>query len=506
MQNRLRTAGFGLCALAVLLYIVWLAFPITIITADIGRHVLSGNLMLESWSSFWSVTHQNVFTYTFPEYTIINHHWLTGVIFAVAHNLTGWVGLHLLFIALNVTALLLFMDTGRRLSNPLIVGVVTLVLLTLIAEREELRPEVFGALFTGLYLWVCVRIQQGTLSTKILWWLVPVQLLWVNVHISFPLGLAIILLFGGCAVWQQRTRAVLLAWLYPYLAMDLITLVNPAGVQGAFLPLRVFQDFGYPLIENQSLWFLYNWGLENLNLVVLPVVTVITVALLAIAALQQTLKPLLPLALFTGAVTLLAWLAMRQWTLAGLCLVPLLSAVVSSMKWGALRQYRIVLAGAVVLITAVVNYQQLSQRWIAIGLEPGANNAARFIEEQGITGPWFNNFDIAGYLIYHFYPEQQLFVDNRPEAHPPEFFREVYIPMQQDPVVWQQQLAEHNFNALVLYYRDRTQWFQEFLNARLADGAFVPVFADQNIIVFVRNTQQNQAIISQHRINIQNQL
>jgi len=60
------------------------------------------------------------------------------------------------------------------------------------------------------------------------------------------------------------------------------------------------------------------------------------------------------------------------------------------------------------------------------GLVQGNNQSAQFFIDNNIKGPLFNNYDIGGYLIYHFYPQEKVFTDNRPEAYSVSFF-EKYI-------------------------------------------------------------------------------
>jgi len=55
-----------------------------------------------------------------------------------------------------------------------------------------------------------------------------------------------------------------------------------------------------------------------------------------------------------------------------------------------------------------------------------------FFKENNLQGPIFNNYDIGGYLIFNLFPQEKVFVDNRPETYSSEFFQEDYIPMQED--------------------------------------------------------------------------
>lgn len=100
------------------------------------------------------------------------------------------------------------------------------------------------------------------------------------------------------------------------------------------------------------------------------------------------------------------------------------------------------------------------------------NASAEFFKKENVQGPVFNNYDIGSYLIYYLFPQERVFVDNRPESYPASFFKEIYIPMQE---------KEYNFNAIFFSHCDYTPWGQKFLINRLNDKDWVPVFADQFI-------------------------
>ena len=67
---------FLLLACLVLL-VLHLAVPINLTTADIGRHIKNGELVLSGNSA---VLHKNFYSFSYPDYPFINHHWFFGVI------------------------------------------------------------------------------------------------------------------------------------------------------------------------------------------------------------------------------------------------------------------------------------------------------------------------------------------------------------------------------------------------------------------------------------------
>ena len=130
-----------------------------------------------------------------------------------------------------------------------------------------------------------------------------------------------------------------------------------------------------------------------------------------------------------------------------------------------------------------------------IGLVPNVNASAEFFKKNGLRGPIFSNYDIGGYLIYHLGGREKVFVDNRQEAFPPDFFRHVYIPMQQDPEVWKKMDEKYGFNIIYFYRHDMTPWGQSFLIDRVKDQQWAPVFVDDYAIIFARRGSIDQGII-----------
>ena len=66
--------------------------------ADIGRHIKNGELILNGNSQ---VLYKNFYSFTYPEYPFINHHWFFGVISYLVFRLSGFNGLSISYIMIN---------------------------------------------------------------------------------------------------------------------------------------------------------------------------------------------------------------------------------------------------------------------------------------------------------------------------------------------------------------------------------------------------------------------
>jgi hypothetical protein len=103
-------------------------------------------------------------------------------------------------------------------------------------------------------------------------------------------------------------------------------------------------------------------------------------------------------------------------------------------------------------------------------------------------------------MILGLYPKEKVFVDNRPEAYPKEFFENTYIPMQEKEEKWQEELKKNKFNAIYFYRLDYTPWAQTFLISRVKDPAWAPVFVDNKTILFLYRNEINSNIIKKYEI------
>jgi len=136
-----------------------------------------------------------------------------------------------------------------------------------------------------------------------------------------------------------------------------------------------------------------------------------------------------------------------------------------------------------------------------LGLYNNINCSANFYKANNIKGPIFNNYDIGGYLIYNLFPQQRVFVDNRPEAYSTDFFKKVYNPMLEKEEVWQQINSKYNFNCIYFFRLDETPFAQPFLIQRINDREnWATVYVDDVIIILLKRNNENQALIQHYEL------
>ena len=519
---------------------IFLAHKIDLTTADLGRHLENGSIIIHgSWQDRWAVLHTNFYSYSLPNAPFVNHHWLSGVVFYVIFRLSGFVGLSVFYVALGLLTLLLFFDVARKASNFWIATAATIIVIPLITSRAEVRPEMFTYFFTGVFFWALYYWRLGILKHNRLLVLPVVMLVWVNLHIGFVFGLLVLGAFGlerlikvylpfrasaseprnllnhnlnrslhyssdALRVGRDGAFRVLLF----ISALCLVAgLINPFGYKILMYPFLIFTNYGYLIVENQSIKFLENLNhTVGLHFVLFKVV-VGALGILFLASLIKNFRKfdvaMLVLVLVTAVM---AYLGIRNFPSFAFFALPALAASFYSLK-PSFKIHPAYIAALCLLVVPLVGYclndqyadYENLQPILGVGLLPGANASADFYNTLHIEGPVFNNYDIGGYLIWNLYP-QKVFVDNRPEAYTNDFFQKIYIPAQQDEQKWQELDKQYNFNSIFFAYHDLTPWAQTFLISRINDKNWVPVYADGYNIIFVRLARKNLDIIAKYEI------
>lgn len=464
-------------------YALLLTHPINLVTADLGRHIKNGEIILSSLS----FEKTNTYSYTYPEYPTINHHWLSGVVFYLVWKYSGFIGIHILFIAISLVAFLLFILIGTKKSSLSFACLMGFMLLPIIQERNEIRPEAFSYLLAGIFLWLMLGFKDGKTSYKKLFLIPFLQLIWVNTHIYFFVGLVIVGAFLFEAIilkHKENTKKIGLIFLLSILAI----FINPYGIHGALAPFTIFTNFGYQLAENQSVWFIENILPSPLYLIFKIIFGLLAISFVLNYTINKTKINIVNLIFATG-FSLAAWFVVRNFAIFGLFALPILCTNIGNGYKETLKKSAVIIFVSLLILISLYSGELNSlypySTDFSFGAEKNNEIAGKFINEN-ITGPVFNNYDIGGYLIFYLYSKEKVFVDNRPEAYPANFFEKTLIPMQENEKIWQEKLKKYSFKSIIFSYRDYTPWGQAFLVNRLKDPTWKTVFKDDRVIIFSR--------------------
>ena len=206
---------------------------------DVWWHLKTGQYIAEHKS----VPHTDPFSYTRAGEPWVAHEWLTDLLLYELDRTIGFGGLIVVFaVVLCAAFFLLYLRCG---PNPYVAGVATLYAAWATMPVWGVRPQVLSLLLTSLWLLILERSER---NPRLLWWTLPLTLLWVNLHAGFALGLALSALFlAGEFVERvlgrsQQSASHLRFAALIFLLDLLIVPLNPNGLRMYSYPIETLRS------------------------------------------------------------------------------------------------------------------------------------------------------------------------------------------------------------------------------------------------------------------------
>lgn len=236
----------------IVLLLVWtflsLCYPLY--DTDFWWHLKTGELLWER-GVIGAWPQEDWYTFTDFDKPWVDMHWGFQVLVALLYR-AGGPNLVILVKAGLITAAVgvAFCAAGRDLP----VWLKTLFwvpAVIAISGRGYERPEMLTQLFLALWLWIIFRVEE---QPRLIWWLPAVQLLWVNCHALFVLGIVVGACFVADVVARElaRGRWGLAApsrepsarWLIRSGALVFVAcFISPYFQDGALFPLTLYRKF-----------------------------------------------------------------------------------------------------------------------------------------------------------------------------------------------------------------------------------------------------------------------
>jgi hypothetical protein len=164
--------------------------------ADVGWHIRTGEWILDHHA----VPHHDLYSFSKPDAPWYAWEWGSDVIFGALHRAAGLKGVVLLAgVLISLFAWTLLRRMVGRDVHLLWAMVVSLLGVGAASIHFLARPHMFTLLFLSLSVWMIDndRRESSERSAKRLWLLVPLTLVWTNLHGGF---LALIAVLGLTAI------------------------------------------------------------------------------------------------------------------------------------------------------------------------------------------------------------------------------------------------------------------------------------------------------------------
>jgi hypothetical protein len=191
---------------------------------DLWGYMAFGRLFLEK--GFFP--YQDVFSYVPTKDPWVYHEWLTGVICFLIYKHFGAMGIQLLrYTMVYATMALVLVTAFNRHANKLSIFIVLFVTCNALTHGySPVRAQVFTYLFFILSVYILEGYKTDQ-NSYLLWWLLPIQIVWCNLHGGFVAGLGLI---GLYAIGEGLTNQRYIPYIRIMLLAAMVTLINPYGI------------------------------------------------------------------------------------------------------------------------------------------------------------------------------------------------------------------------------------------------------------------------------------
>lgn len=469
---------------------------------DTGYHIRAGEWILENFS----IPRLDIFSFHSPPLPWTAHEWLSEVIMAQVHQVSGLTGIVIFFTLLLALTFYLLFRMIRQAKGNILVAVFVVLLATTASQIHWLaRPHVFSLLLFVVWYWILEDFRHGIRNR--LYLLPPMMLLWVNLHGGYLAGFMLmgIYLLGEIpgyfskeneshAAARQRIKSLIIT-----IAICIpVSCINPYGFHILLFPFNLVSNKF--IMDNVSEFLSPNFHkLSPFKYLILFLITVlaisrerlrITETLLLLVFLNMSLYSARYIPLFAIIVApLLVKYASQSLDVTKGRLVTLFKekadnlASIDASSGGILWPVAAFVAVTWLTAAGYVHYDFDSKT------KPVA--AVKFLKKTNLPGNMFNNDEFGDYLIYSAWPLYKVFFDGRSDMYGTDRLKE-YIQIINFKDGWEKTLEKYRVNWI---FFDTNSRLTRFLKER-KDWSLI--YEDKVASIFIRNIEANRRILDKY--------
>lgn len=505
-----------------------------IFDADIWLHLKTGEIIIKNKI----IPSKDIFSFTLDGKPWIDHEWLfQAVSYLIYHKWQAEALILLESYCLIASFFILFLMGTYAIKSYMEVAIFILMTAYACVSRFNIRPDIFSLLFFSLYLYLL----RFHINKRIIWLLLPIQVLWTNFHGYFFLGPLVVLLFILAEFLRRKIRFLPAGWRQGFILDDsaykrllkvfffilLMCFINPQGLQGAFYPLDIFKGI---LTGKMQVFFKYIQELQPTFKMMKAfagnayfLITIFCFTLMAFNFKNLRLvEILLALTFFLFALKVrnITFFAFTAFMIIISYIGPTLNRISQAIKLEIptrktlyfLLKYNLIIfliiwIGIKINELALDSYYDFESKKfnsLIFGIDQRRypKGAVSFLLKNNINVPLFNDFNSGAYIIGMGYPKIKIFIDGRTELYGPEFFNEYKDMIQGDSKVFEKTVNKYNIGAVLLGLS--TQRLPEIINYLYKNPQWKLVFFDAQGLVFLRDAPQNQSLIREYGIELKN--
>ena len=462
MRRTLRTLLSTQTAFAAILLFGLLAMTArNAVDPDLWWHLRTGQWIVETGH----VPHSDPFSFTRAGHAWVSHEWLSEAVFYELWKHGGAAAL-IVFAALVTTAgfMLLYLRCLRYGGKTHWAAAATVLGAWASAPSWGVRPQMFTFTLASLLLWL---LEAGTKTKtkearpKLLLWIPPLFLLWLNLHAGFALGPALLAAYGiglileaavGDTPWQQARPTLLRVLLLLVACLALVPL-NPSGAALYRYPFDTLRSLGMRS-------FIGEWRSPDFHeSFYRPFLLVWLLLLTALATSRSRPKGrvIVPLLLTSFA----ALDAARHVPIFILVAMPVIAAALPAASTSspvarrspASSRFRPLFHAAVVVligIFALARWVSLARNQDAREAELFPQKAVAFLRAGDQPRKLFVFYDWGGYAMWKLYPGSRVFVDGRADLYGDDLLRQSIRTVVEIRTGWQDVLDRWKVEAVLV--------------------------------------------------------
>lgn len=491
-----------------------------------GRYIVeNGHLPSSDPFSYTSELAENKNLYPLWESFILKQYWLAQIIFYLIYKTFGDMGiiilrsLILMSVVLSVFWGLKRKDVNFYISFPF----VFLTYLTTLTYTGE-RPVLFTLLFSVLVFLLIDGFKNN--RTKTIFLLIPLMLLWANMHGGFIIGDIIIVVFiiGETLniILRRFTYAkheLLIFYSVAVLSIA-VSYINPNGFAAFIIALSpTYKIFQSGIQEYQSVFYLYRNNIRSIDIGYIALAAIFPIILiLRVRARKMDLSHIILLSgLLFMSITALRFMIYYV-AIGAIVLGREANHLIEGLfaNRGFLRKQKwllnafavIILLSSIAYTIGVINFERFKfAKATRYSVPEGAVN---FIEGKRLSGNIYNDFGFGGYVTWRLYPWKKTFIDTRSlnstviseskwiilatESIKNKKLRDGKIPL------WERLLDHYNIDLILLSNLDTFGTVPPLLITLLESDKWVPVYVDLISVIFIRNSENNLKIIKKYKV------
>lgn len=493
-----------------------------------GRYIVAEQHLPEKDPfSFTTTMEENKNLFPERENFILKQYWLAQVIFYSIFDSVGAGGIMFLrAILLFLTLLIAFRWLQRSGVSFHFLFISTFFLFNSLSRHTGERPVLFSIFFIAAVLFLLEDFRER--KTKRLFLLVPLMLLWSNMHGGFIIGniaIAVYMLGELLKIIFRKSIYTKQESMVFYSAAILAigaSYINPTGWDAFLIGFSHKYDiFTEGIQEYMSPFFFFTEKITSVDYIYL----ILAAMFPAILILRNKQLNLTHVMLLSGFLYMS--LTARRYIIfyviaATMLVVKEIDTIVNTMikKRVSERFYKgmesafvvAALCSTLFFMAGYLNYGKFN-----FGVDKDITvpeSAVNFIKENRIEGNMFNDLPYGGYIAWRLYPWKKTFIDSRALNYNGILEMEWIMgatdfdknskPSARNVPLCERLLNHYKINLVILSLSDVFGSVHSLIFKLLEDDKWVPVYRDAISIVFVRNAEQNRSLIERFRVPKEN--